>query len=211
MPSALRTVSVNIGGLDFKSKETFEQPGLIAQALLASESNAVPAAKTGTLSTRTDNNTGVLTMQANHGIANAAVVDVYWSTGKRYGMTVTNVATNLVSIDGGNGDNLPAQSTAITAIAVRTIDVDFNANLISIIQAQLIHSGSDKRGTLVFFDGSNSELLAINLANDAVWGWSDKDAGANPLAGHTVAYARISQAASDGAADLRMGALYDSA
>lgn len=74
------------------------------------------AAKTGALTTRTDNDTGTLTMAAGHGIATGARLDVYWDGGCRYGMTVGTVATNSVPVDGGAGDNLPAAATEITAM-----------------------------------------------------------------------------------------------
>ena len=69
----------------------------------------LPAAKAGTLSARTDDNTGVVTLAAGHGLEVGDVVDVYWSgSGNyRYGMDVTVVDGNDVTVDGGAGaDNL---------------------------------------------------------------------------------------------------------
>ncbi len=73
-------------------------------------------AKIGQLTTRTDSNTGILTMAASHGITTAARLDVYWSGGARYGMTVGTVSINTVPIDLGGGDNLPDVNTAVTAM-----------------------------------------------------------------------------------------------
>ena len=76
---------------------------------------ALVAAQVGTLSTRTDNNTGIATLSTGHGITTGMVVDVYWAGGVRYGMDAT-VATNAVTVDGGAGDNLPSQGVAVTVV-----------------------------------------------------------------------------------------------
>jgi len=69
----------------------------------------------GTLSTRTDNDTGIITVEAGHGITTSFTIDLYWASGKRYGMTVTGTASTTVSLDGGTGDNLPVAATNIVA------------------------------------------------------------------------------------------------
>src|SRR4051812_13463763 len=69
------------------------------------------AAKTGTLTTRTSNTVGTLTMTAGHGITTAALQDIYWDGGSRRNVTVGTVATNSVPFSGGIGDNLPAAAT----------------------------------------------------------------------------------------------------
>jgi hypothetical protein len=92
-------------------------------------SPTLAAAKTGTLTTRTDNDTGTLTMTAGHGITTGQTLDVYWAGGQRRGMTVGTVATNSVPIDGGAGDNLPANTTAITAMVPTSVPF-----LLSLIQ-----------------------------------------------------------------------------
>jgi hypothetical protein len=74
--------------------------------------------KAGTLSTRTDDDTGVITATA-HGLSVSDVVDVYWSGGRRYGMIVSSVAdANNVTVgtaggDVGAGDAFPIATTAV--------------------------------------------------------------------------------------------------
>jgi len=71
----------------------------------------------GQLATRTDNDTGIITMVGgNRGITDSETVDVYWSTGSRTGMTITLVAGADISIDGGAGDNLPSQFAPLTIV-----------------------------------------------------------------------------------------------
>ena len=90
------------------------------------------AAKTGSLSTRTDDNTGVATLSTGHGILTNDVVDVYWDGGVRFGMLAT-VSGNAVSLDGGAGDNLPAQDTAVTVVKQTPIEVNFDGDTLKII------------------------------------------------------------------------------
>lgn len=83
----------------------------------------LPAGKAGTLTTRTDNDTGVATLSTGHGIISTDVVDVFWDGGIRRGMVAT-VAVNAVTIDGGAGDNLPALTTALVVCKQTVLDVD---------------------------------------------------------------------------------------
>jgi len=76
----------------------------------------------GTLTTRTDDDTGQLTLDANHGLEEGDTINLSWldepvSTGERTSMTVTSVDGAAVDVDGGAGDALPAQDTAVYARA----------------------------------------------------------------------------------------------
>lgn len=73
----------------------------------------LPAGYAGTLTTRTDDDTGTITLGSGHGITTGMTVDVYWSGGVQYGVTVGTVSGTSVPIDLGSGDNLPAQDTAV--------------------------------------------------------------------------------------------------
>ncbi|MBK9128182.1 MAG: hypothetical protein IPM13_10320 [Phycisphaerales bacterium] len=67
--------------------------------------------KRGTLTTRTSDTAGTLTMESGHGIATGNTIHVYWDGGKRIGVTVGTVSGTSVPISGGSGDNLPDAST----------------------------------------------------------------------------------------------------
>lgn len=102
-------------GLSFRRAVTVSSDGAVVK------NPTLAAAKTGSLSTRSSNSAGTLTMASGHGITTGARLDLYWTKtdgtqGRRYGITVGTVATNSVPISGGAGDNLPAQDTAITAM-----------------------------------------------------------------------------------------------
>lgn len=66
------------------------------------------------LTTRTDNDTGVITIVGgNRGLTTSETLNVYWSGGSRTGMTITNVTGATVTVDGGSGDNLPNNLTLV--------------------------------------------------------------------------------------------------
>ena len=105
----------------------------------------LPAGKSGTLSTRTDDNTGICTVSSGHGITTSDTVDVYWSGGRRYGVDVTATDATTISIDLGSGDNLPTATTAI------------------VIVKQVVAN--------VFIDGDNSKLVAVSYELAAADGY----------------------------------------
>lgn len=119
MPTAQKNTTATIPGRAFSSDAatvSFDA-GVYQEIALP----ALNAAQTGTLTTRTDNDTGVATLSTGHGIITSDVVDVYWSGGMRFGMDAT-VSTNDVTLDGGAGDNLPTTSTAVTVVKQTAID-----------------------------------------------------------------------------------------
>jgi hypothetical protein len=158
----------------------------------------VAAAKTGTLTTRTDNDTGTLTMSGGHGITTGQRLDLYWSGGSRYGMTVGTVATNSVPIDGGAGDNLPVQDTAITAMVPTEQALAVVGDNVTVIAVSC-----PVGGTVVFADGSNVTLAAVELDSTVTsYVWTSADGGTNPLAGDTVAKVFISHPSSSAASTI---------
>ncbi len=136
----------------------------------------VAAAKVGQLTTRTDANTGTLTMVTGHGITTAAKLDVYWTGGKRIGMTVGTVSGDSVPIDLGSGTDLPALNFDITAMVpqVEPFVVD-NGMLLSLM------AGCSERATLVIVDSGNSAIVQLDVDLDGAYIWDENDGAANPL------------------------------
>jgi hypothetical protein len=124
--------TVQGGGISVQESVTRSGDSTVAAQI------ALPAGKSGTLTTRTDDNTGVVTVTAGHGITASDTVDVYWSTGRRYGVDVTATDSTTISIDLGAGDNLPASSTAVVICKQVTANV--------------------------FIDGDNCKLVAVNFS-----------------------------------------------
>ncbi len=68
----------------------------------------------GSLTTRTDFNTGVITVtDGDHGIVDTDYVFVWWTNGVARSMDVTDVTGNAITVDAGAGNNLPIVGTAV--------------------------------------------------------------------------------------------------
>ena len=93
--------------------------------------------KAGTVSTKSDANTGELTLGTGHGITDGMIVDVHWRiAGVNYCQrkcTVGTVATNVVPIDNGVGDNLPASPQAIVCSVHSTQLVTAHASSLQVL------------------------------------------------------------------------------
>jgi hypothetical protein len=137
----------------------------------------VPAAKTGQLTTRTDNDTGVLTMDAGHGFITNDLVDVFWAGGSRRGMTAT-VATNAVTVDGGSGDNLPLVNTPVTAM--KPVQVPFS---LTGDDLDSLASFSPVSGWVVYRNGTTALLAHQILPPATSRSWIAGGGVTNPLAG----------------------------
>lgn len=127
---------------------------------------ANPAVNAGTLTTRTDNDTGVATLNVSHTIVTSgALVDVYWTGGVRYGMTATKSGAE-VTIDGGSGDNLPTQSTAVILCAQTEFEMNFdgdNALVIGVIYSNPSDTGA--LGSVDFQDTSSGSVEQVDLVH----------------------------------------------
>lgn len=169
------TDNATAGGKPFKNVTTYSGGVLNAVEV------AVPAAKAGTLSTRTDNNTGILTVASGHGITTSNKVDVYWSTGRRRGMTVTATTGTTISIDLGSGDNLPLATTAITVTVptVKMLTVDASALV-------AFAAYTTKKGNIAFLQDDDTEIYAAKLGDGGVDAWGNAMGKDNPITDDTT-------------------------
>lgn len=171
--------------------------------------SGIAAAKIGALTTYTDTNTGVLTMNAGHGFTNGARLDLYWTLAgvnyARRGMTVGTVATNSVPIDGGAGDDLPPDETPITAMVPTSEAVTLIGN-----NVQAIVAYSSKSALVVFTDDSDVEKAAIHINGDGYSYLWDSDSGVtNPLAGDSSTKIYFSHGYSGGTADVESVVMFN--
>lgn len=167
----------------------------------------VAAAKVGQLTTRTDADTGTLTMDSGHGFTTGVRLDVYWDGGSRRGMTVGTVATNSVPIDGGAGDDLPTNLTAITAAVPTEEDITLDGDDVALIA---MFAGAE--GSIVLADASDVTILgkAVGGSNggEQSYVFADGD-GTNPVAGGDIAKVFLSHGDSDASQDMRLSLLHD--
>jgi len=192
-------------------QRAFQVSGLTFNTVLTVEAEfappwsvELPAAKTGQLTTRTDNDTGVLTMAGGHGITTGARLDVYWSGGSRRGMTVGTVSGNTVPIDGGAGDALPANMTSITAMVPSEEVLAVPGN-----NAQAVAVNCPVGGTVVFATSGNTEIFASVRTSANPTEVRVFSEGTNVFAGQTVAKVFLSHGSSAGASTLTGAVMYN--
>lgn len=169
------------------------------------DQGTLPAGNAGSLTTRTDANTGVATLSEGHGIETADKVDVFWSGGSRYGMDAT-VDGNAVTIDGGGGDDLPDEDTALVVTKRAPIDVYFVGNTLKL----LIACCKQRRVRLTFEDSGGAALFSRDLPAGEPFYWASDQGVTNPLAGETVASVQASNGESSGEGTIQVGAKIDS-
>jgi hypothetical protein len=71
------------------------------------------AATEGTLTTRTNDTAGVITVEE-HSFAAADIIDIYWADGTQLEATVSGTTATTITFSGGNGDVLPVATTEVT-------------------------------------------------------------------------------------------------
>lgn len=192
--------SVTIGGASFSGSVQKIAEGSIGQDL------QLPAAEAGSLTTRTDNDTGVVTVgNAGHGITTSDKVDVYWSGGKRGGMSVTNVTGTAITVDLGAGTNLPSQGVAVTIAKQQTIDMDVDSALLEVLAV-----ACTKRTRFEFQTAASASIAIVELdTGGGVWSWVNGQGFTNPVTGQVVGKL-LASCGETAVATFQVGVLYQS-
>lgn len=177
MPTFSRQTTVNADGNAVTQNDTVE----------GAESSKVQINLTqglaGTLTTRTDDNTGVITSAA-HGLTTSDFVSVFWTDGSgvekfRANMDITAVTTDTITVDLGQGDVLPAATTAVIVgkVASRVVDWDGTAaGLIGFVASCGARRGSitaQAIGTLA--DLAGTDCIKHLKTNSPGYSWFSTD------------------------------------
>lgn len=157
-------------------------------------SPTIPAAKTGILTTRTNNTSGEITMDsAGHGISTGDRVDLFWADGQCYGAvvgTVAGAAVPIASVAGGS--NLPAEDDAITVCKCVDAPFGFTGDNLTALAVY-----SAVRGYVIVADGSTNHAVYY-LPAGRVDSWDSTQVTTNPVAGDTPTKAWFSHAQTSG-------------
>lgn len=197
MPTGSISSVVSVAGVSIQSLISRTADGQIAHEPALVVGNA------GTLTTRTDDNTGVLTLGAGHTITTGMVIDLYWTGGVRYGMTVGTVSGTSVPIDLGAGDVLPAAATAIVCSKQVEVTSSWDGDL-----AVMMAASATKRCHLDFQDSGSASLLALELTASEAWSWASDTSVTVPITGNLVAKIKCSNGTTE-AVTLKIGILLD--
>lgn len=185
MATTAINIQVELDGVRYALSETSAAFDLITVFPV----NSIAAAKTGQLTTRTDNDTGVLTMDSGHGFITGDKVDVYWTTSSvqycRRLMSAT-VSGDAVTVDGGSGTSLPSNLTSIVAMVpyIQTVTLD-TADFIawaartSTTKAMTISVGTTTGGN--YTEGAAVTLNGSDGTYNDCLIWASTYFGTNPI------------------------------
>ncbi len=195
------TVTANMPGMaNHSGVFSRSAAGSIAQSV------TLAAAKTGTLSTRTSDTAGTLTMTAGHGIVDGDVIAIFWgTTGVAYLGTVGTVDGNSVPFTGAAGTALPAQDTAVKVQVMTDLNVDFDGDDLELLMARF-----SARGVIVFEDSGDAVLDALEIPAGESYYYIADSAYANPLTGNAVDQIWIASGDSSNTNAFTFACLYNS-
>jgi len=175
------------------------------------QEHTLAAAKSGTLSTRTNDTDGTLTLEAGHGITDGQILSIFWTDPTSgdpkfcYDATVGVVAGESVPFTGAAGTALPAQGSAIVADVEEELDADFDGDKLEMLLA----AGNKIVGFQFVDSGDNVLDAAIRRANEPYDYVKGIDAS-NPLTGNPVDAVRVANGDSTAALTFKLAALYNS-
>ncbi len=209
MPTVNYAVSISgIGGSISRTTPRTAEGGIAVEIPL-------PAGKVGQLTTRTDNETGTLTMASGHGITTAAIIDLYWATGARYGILVGTVSVNSVPIgadNAGTGDNLPTNLTAIVA----TVQVPFNIAIdgdelgLLAIQNLYVSTSAATPSRVGLLDSGEAVIESVPLLGNTPRVYDIEGGDTNLFTGNPITHAVASNGSSAAASTLKIYGVQDS-
>ena len=163
-----------IAGKNYTHQETISTGGLEAKEEL------IQIAWEGTLTVRTDADTGTFTMtSADHLITTGALVDIYWTNdddtiGSRRGVIVGTVSTTSVPFDLGQGDDLPDAATVCQVALVNTYSTNFDGDDVAALVASadfasctIVLKGSLINGPTALNFGTSSPVTVFTLPAQA--------------------------------------------
>ncbi len=174
---------------------------------------SLPVGKAGTLTTRTDVNTGQITMaSAGHGITTGANVDIYWEGGVQYNATVGTVVGTTVPFDGGEGDDLPTNGTDVVVSVRQLIAIDLDGDKLALLAINQKYSNSLETANshIAFYEGGLAEIAELDLQANTPQVFDITGGATNIFTGNPIDTAYASNGSTTDVATLQLIWLQDS-
>jgi hypothetical protein len=205
MPVATYGITLQIGSVSIQ--KTIARQGSGEAVAIG---DLLPGAA-GTLTTRTNDTVGEITGAAEHGIETGDIVDIYWSTGRRYGVTVGTVADLAIPISLGAGDNLPTASPATPLVIVRqqqiNISIDGDNAAIVALSLEPIDPNSTSPGHADLQDAEDDSIETVDLTANTPTVYDLAAMGTNPFTGDVITKALCSIGSATEGATLKIAVL----
>lgn len=180
MPSMTYTVSLQVGSAS-EDRISGALTAITDGKIVNNPTDTIPAAISGTLTTRTSDTAGVITV-ASHSVTTADKIGIFWTTGQRHYVTVDSTTSTTITFSVGAGDNLPADESAVTVSKPLELDALVDGDAITGIGVT-----SNRRNTAVFIDGSDAIITAKTTAAAQAWAWAANTGTASEFAGESLA------------------------
>jgi hypothetical protein len=167
MATARLTFNMAIGGRALTGSSEVEDESVEIQDI------TLPAGIAGTLTTRTDANTGVVTVASGHGITGSDTVMVSWVGGLQRVVDVTATTSTTISIDLGVGDDLPIATTSV--VVSKSV-----VSSLEVSELKAIAVKNVSRVYLDILDGSSGSLKAKDIPAGEGYFWMTNIGFADP-------------------------------
>lgn len=205
MPSATFTPQITVGGVSIQKTitRTGDHPNPYEITL--------PVAWAVSSWIKTDANTAAGNLASLHG-QTSGTYDVFWTGGRRYGVAIT-VTVNALAIDGGTGDDFPANgNTTVTVSKQVQINTAIDGDNIQIIG--LCADVSDEQATskahVTFKDADGDTIAALDLTANSPVIYDIAAGVTNPFTGDPITVAYASNGNASYAASCKILSLEDS-
>jgi len=167
---------------------------------------SIAAGKAGQLTTRTDANTGTITMSSgDHGITTGMAVDIHWDGGIQYDVTVGTVSGTSVPFDLGIGDDLPTNLTNVVVAPRVQINADIDGDNLKLIalDAGYIVPGATSKIHCEFQDAADDSIAALALTANEARVFHIEGGDENPFTGDPITKIFVSNGSSTEAATFK--------
>ena len=206
--TALNNVSISAGGLTLVSSVSRTGDAPIAYDV------ALPVAYSGTLSTRTTDVAGTLTVVTGHTIVTGDEFDLHWvDSGTKkvaYGCTAGTVAAptgdTSIPFTGASGDALPVVDSTVTFCEQTEITMNIDGDNVHIIGIGVMSTQStdDLGAHIQFNDSGSAEIAEIDFATNKPQVWDIDGGSSNPFTGNPIVQALCSHANTDSAVTIKV-------
>lgn len=209
MPGGTFNTNINVAGVAITGAVSYTDEGGMAIEI------PVPAGAAGTLTTRTDNETGTLTMASGgHGITTGAIIDLFWSGGSRHGILVGTVSGTSVPIgadNSGTGDNLPSTSTALVASVQKAFNCAIDGDELALLGIKMLYASNTETAEsyVSLLDAANDVIAALTLNPNRPRNWDIRGGDTNTFAGDPITDGVVTNGSSTNAATLQLVWLVD--
>lgn len=206
MPTATYGVALSAGGVSIQKSITRS-----ADSALGFEVT-LNAAKSCVANTwvKTDANTAACNMANGHGYANG-LYDTYWTGGRRYNVGVT-VTVDALALEGGAGDDFPANATAVTICPQTSISAAIDGDELEIIGVAIEYAdaASTKVGHLSMQDAGAGSIEEIDLTANAPVVYDITGGATNVFTGNAIASVKASHSDTTNTATVKICGVVDS-